>query len=260
MPVKQRTLPLLQLGLFTLAVGSMCFDANAAGWEYRIGQGYTLCDALLKRLNGYSYPSATKRPNNCDWNAALSYPGFTEPPWEELDPKKNEDLIFRLVKYAWSNGRPNLVLPQQEPFVRQQATEFIEHGGRVQLWRTRLVSNFFNKNHPERWTPSGLQNVVQLRYAVPANEKSEQTDACSDMPWAGWRGSLFILNNDLTDVHPDMGLAANSLINRTLVLYRGKPHFISGSAGLNVSLGWDIGGGPAEFCSLNYTNTQSGKE
>ncbi len=228
--------------------------AHAAGWIHRTGQGYTLCDALHKRLNKYNYPDPLKQPNNCGWNAALSYPGFTEPPWQELDPAQNRALVYKLIKYTWSSGKPDAVLPKQELFVRQDVEQFIEQGGRIQLWRTHLISNFFNKNHPERWTPPGLQNVVQLRYTFSSTSKSEQTNACSDIPWAGWSGSLFILNDDLTDIHPEIGLAGNELVNRTLVLYKSKPHFLSWSGGLSVSLGWDIGGGPNEFCSLDYTH------
>lgn len=243
--------------LLALTIGgqSLC-SANAAEWGYRTGKGYTLCDALHKRLDKYHYPDPLQQPNTCAWSVALSYSRFEEPQWQELDPKHHRELIYRLIKYAWSSGRPATVLPQQEPFVQQEMEKFIEQGGRVQLWRTRLISDFFNKNHPERWTPPEPQNVIQLRYALSGTAKSDQAQACPDVPWVGWHGSLFIVNDTLTDIHSELGLAGNSLIKRTLVLFKGKPHFLSWSDGSSVSLGWDIGGGPGEFCSLQYNHKQ----
>lgn len=236
-----------------LMVGAISFSyADAAGWNYLFGSDYALCDVLHERLNKYNYPDPLQQPNNCGWNVALSYPGFKEPPWQELDPKQHQELVYRLIKYKWSYGAPEKVLPQQEPFIHQEVQQFIQGGGRVQLWRTRLISNFYNKNHPVVWAPPGLQNVVQLRYALPANGKAEQAVLCPGAPWAGWYGHLFILNDELTDIHPAMGRAGNILDGMTLILYKDRPYFLSWSGGLSVELGSDDGSGPSYFCQLNY--------
>ena len=234
-------------------------NAIAGGWEYHKGKGYTLCDALYKRLNTYSYPDPLKQPNNCGWNAALSYPGFTEPPWQDLDPKEHEELIYRLLRYMDSNGRVKEFLPQRESFIRNDVKRFIEQGGRVQLWRTRLISDFFNKKHPERWTPLGLQNVIQLRY-LHTHAQEEASALCPDVPQANWSGRVFVANDDLTDIHPDIGYSANYLWGETLVLHKGRSYFMAREADLTISLGWDQGSGPSDFCELDYKHIQPGRK
>ena len=233
---------------------SAMYSASAmAGWVYHTGKGYTLCDALHKRLNKFSYPDPWKEPNTCGWNAMLSYPGFTQPPWEELDPRQHEELVFRLIRYAGGA----FVKPGSEPRIRAEARDFIERGGRVQLWRTRLVSDFRNRNHPEVWTPPGLQNVVQLREPA-APVQAESTALCPAVPRASWGGGrLFIVNDDLSDLNPDVGYTGTALAGSTLVLYKGKPYFLSGSFSHALTIGRDEGSGPTDFCHLEDTDRPS---
>ena len=178
----------------------------------------------------------------------LGYPGFTEPPWEGLKPRQHEELIFKLQRYA----EGPFARPGSEPRIRAKAREFIEQGGRVQLWRTRLISDFYNKKHPEVWAPPGVQNVIQLRYQPPPIQE-ETTALCPDVPRAGFAGgSLFIVNDEFTDIHPDMGVAGPILARSTLLLYRGRPHFLSGSFAFEFAVGRDEGSGPGSFCNFRY--------
>ncbi len=242
-----------------LAVSAMaCTYANSGGWVYHSGKGYTLCDELHKRLNSFTYPDPKKHLNaSCGWNAALSYPGFKQPPWQELDVTQHEELIYHLIKYT---GSPNGLtgLPgSAEQFIREDVRQFIALGGRVQLWRTRLITDFFNKNHPEVWAPPGLQNVVQLRYqSHPANLEADAA-ACPGIPRPGWYGRVFIVNDELTDVHPDMGHAGTTLAGYSLVLYRKRPHLLSRWGSDSVSVGWDTGSGPHQMCQIDFNFNQS---
>ena len=242
--------------LVMLAV-SMMYSASAiAGWDYHTGKGYTLCDALHKRLNKYTYPDPLKGPNSCGGNVMLTYPGFTEPPWEELDSWQHEELVFKLIRYS----KGSFAKPGSEPRLHAEAREFIERGGRLQLWRTRLVSDFRNRNHPEVWTPPGLQNVVQLREPA-ALVQEETTGRCPDVPRANWGGGrLFIVNDDLSDLNPDVGYTGETLAHFTLVLYKGRPYFLSGAFWETLTIGWDQGSGPGDFCQLDYTHTPSGRK
>lgn len=246
--------------LLALSITMLPFAcASAAGWDYHTGKGYTLCDALHKRLNQYSYPNP-KRPNSCAWNVALTYPEFKEPDWTELDPKQHSELAYRLIRYGQSSGS-KVFSAYRESLIRDEVQKFIERGGRVQLWRTDLISDFFNKNHPERWTPPGLQNVIQLR-EPPRPVDDESTGRCPSVPLAQWGGGrIFIVNDDLTDIHQDIGSAAFYLAMQSLVLYQGRPYFLSGAysgqMNFSLTLGWDTGGGPGDFCQLDYTHTPS---
>lgn len=241
-----------QLRLVTLAVGTLYAAGAFAGWDYYDGKGYTLCDKLRTRLNKYSYPEPWKTPNRCGWFVALSLPDFTEPPWEELDPEQHQELIFNLLKstqfsYGFASA-PAHVLPR----LRAEAQEFIDSGGRLQLWRTRLVSDFRNRNHPEAWAPPGLQNVVQLRYGPAA---AADAALCGDVPRTDRGGRTFIANDELSDLHPGLGYVGGTLASSTVMLHRGRPYFVSGLASIGLTLGWDQGSGPTYFCDLRYTHT-----
>lgn len=59
-----------------------------------------LCDEIKDRLNKYSYPDPTKAHVACGLLSTLAYSAFSEPPWQELDPKKHEELLWKLFKYS----------------------------------------------------------------------------------------------------------------------------------------------------------------
>jgi hypothetical protein len=75
-------------------------DFGHAEWEFYndVGAGVELCQNIKARLNSYPWKSVEER-YNCTWNVVASYPKFKEPPWENLDPKQHEELIFKLMKY-----------------------------------------------------------------------------------------------------------------------------------------------------------------
>lgn len=235
--------------LLALAAGALLSASAVAGWDYHDGRGHELCDAIHRRLNQYSYPDPVKEPNSCAWNAALSYPGFDEPPWIELDPAQHEDLIFKLMRSVdgWSANRP-----EREAIFRAEASAFIRNGGRVQLWRTRLVSDFRNPNHPEIWTPPGLQNVLQLRHW---HDPAPEAALCPATPRMNWYGRVFLVNDDLTDLNQDVGYAGESLRSSSLMLYKARPYLLSRGGALVIDLGLDRGSGPSVFCELRYTHT-----
>lgn len=240
------------LPIVAVFVVSVSWSAGVGRWEYYTGKGYTVCDALYKRLNRYRYPDPDNA-NNCAWQVALSYPGFTEPPWEELGTTGHEELIYRLLKYADGTGTK-----RPERVYQEAARRFIEEGGRVQLWRTRLISNFGSKEHPEVWAPPGLQNVIQLRYPKLSAEQAG-TVLCPTAPQADWQGGqVFIANDDLTDVHPDIGYVGVILANMTLVLYSERPYFLSGLATSSITLGRNESTGLTDFCDIRYNRKARG--
>jgi uncharacterized protein YecT (DUF1311 family) len=231
---------------------SIATHSNAAGWQYSRGKGYTLCDAIYRRINQFSYPDPMKESNSCGWNAMLSFDDFTEPPWQELDVQKHLDLVYKLIRYSWSGGRPDSIRPSQEPFIRQDVERFIKEGGRVQLWRAKLLSNFYNADHPEAWAPPGLQNVIQLRQSNTTESKELQSRLCPRIPWVGWGGYTYLVNDDLTNVHPDIGWFAAFSMGGTLVLFNGQPYSLGREADLGLSINRDDGRGPDGLCSFKY--------
>ncbi|WP_146208499.1 hypothetical protein [Cupriavidus plantarum] len=199
---------------------------------------------MYERLRRYRLPDPAT-PNICAWNAALSYPGFSEPPWEELNPVEHEQLIYRLLRYTAPTAWP-------EANTRRDVREFIEGGGKVQLWRTHLISDFGSRNHPEIWAPPGPQNVVQLRYPSVSKER-DGTSLCPAVPHPNWeRGRVFIANDDLTDVHPELGPVGQMLSMMTLVLFRGTPHFLSALATYSITVDRDRANGLTGICDIRY--------
>jgi uncharacterized protein len=61
-------------------------------YNLTIGQNSRLCKALLKRLNSFSW-----RSNQCSWNVIGTFKGFSQPPWQELDPDQHLILIYKLL-------------------------------------------------------------------------------------------------------------------------------------------------------------------
>jgi hypothetical protein len=225
-------------------------NAMASRWAYLYGEGEELCDGLIRHLEKYSYPNPKKLSNSCTWDVAVSYPGFSEPPWEELDIKQHENLIYKLTKYAWAGGEPEKVFPQQEQFIRQDVRKFVEQGGHLQLWRTRLIHDFRRKTSFVIWAPPGEQNVIQLRHSYELQTKRKPYGPCGKVPEGMW-GRLFIANEDITDVHPDIGYSGMKLAWKTLVIYRGKPYFLSREGSSVITVARDNGSGPSDFCELH---------
>jgi hypothetical protein len=238
-------------GLLLCVVIAFSFSSDVmAEWRYNKGKGYVLCDAVKDRLNRHSFPDPLKVLNNCAWHVVATYEGFKEPPWEELDPAQYEELIGRLLKYRMEGAKGYFSLHARDDLrasedkYKKEARDFIGRGGRLQLWRTRLVSQLNDMPAPQ-----GVQNVVQLRFPIDSKQVSE---TCSGVPIANWMGNLFILNDDLSE--PDRRVAKgrdSQLFYSSLLLFSGVPHFIS-SISLSVSISKDMGSGPSNFCELTY--------
>lgn len=224
----------------------------SAEWYQHEGKGYVVCDAILKRLNSYKSKTA-EEAKRCSWDVVASYKGFKEPPWQELDAKKHENLIFKLLKYRACGvdgyfGRGPCQLSDTDEYLRKETRRFIEEGGRIQLWRTRLLDWFeISENLP---APPGPQTVIQLRWKRDIELEKKRCPGKPVVDW--WLGGLYIVTDDLSGPHPQVNSSnASSLESKTAFFFSSKLHYVAGSG--DVLIGIASGGwGMPSFCDIRY--------
>lgn len=202
------------LGVFVIHV------ARAGQWQYEsavpVGPERALCDALLKRLYTLG--------DRCAADAIESFPGFSEPPWQDLDPHEHLDLISKLLKY-WQVGPRKYFdsissgTAAKDAVYHNKAIAFVSAGGRLRVWRTRLVPSFGN-----RPAPPGEQTVVELDNHIALASIPRE---CPGPRSKGWIPTLFLVTPDLSGPDPDIDAgSASILFARRLLLYNGIPELV----------------------------------
>jgi len=205
----------------TLALFQRPAMAQEGKWEVDpylagVGQDKPLCQNLLKYLNNYQ---------GCPGVVVTTFPGFSSPPWQELDPKEHLDLIWRLFMYRGradqyfrrGSGAELPPIPDTAA-TRRAATDFVAAGGAIRVWRTRLFDNYDDPHYP---VPSGEQTVVELRTLF------EMPPDCRGKPHILGFGSTFIVTVDLSGPDPHVpGPIADQLQAGELLLYQGTPYLI----------------------------------
>ncbi|WP_443191745.1 hypothetical protein [Pseudomonas indica] len=255
--------------LFCLACTT---QAVAGSWEFHTGEEDELCIAMREHLNRLTVRDLNEAPtNSCATTAVRSYPEFKMPPWQELDASKHEALIYELFRFLnlgtvayFGRARPGeldrwteMTKEQQERFnqlVLEDARRFIERGGRLRVWRTRLVEDFGFVN--KLYAAPGPQTIVQLRYPDEIREAANRK-VCPELSQAPYAPShLFFVTEDLSGLDSRLGYTADSLRGSEPLLLDGKPIFRAGSGGNIVTLGRDEGSGPSVFCELHYQSSE----
>jgi hypothetical protein len=258
--------------LFVLCAA--CFSAASAkeppatGWTQYEGKGYTLCDGLLKALQRYKYPDPLKSTNACSLAVVANYPGITEPPWEDLDVKQNEELLFQLQRFT-AIGSKNYFAgikdktdygnntPEPEDYSRKQVREFIAKGGTLQILRVPVPDEYpFLKNKPET---AGPLNILHLR--MPVANTDEGLALCPDVPGIAYRGHVALVNHSLTGPDPRQIMSAGAglaehINGSALRLFKGVPHLFSGSDFIFVS----TLSRSSAFCRLEYRHPNPGRK
>ncbi len=197
---------------------------------------------------------ATSRTNYCTSAVRLA-PFFSEPPWTELDPRKHEELIVRLMRFSHSQSeyfKPSLSTPGfDENYFRKQARDFIEAGGRVQHWKTRFTEAFYfpadGNNKP---APPGQQDVIQLRYPVTYQTGKDPKDSACQRPT--WEGSIFLVTEDLSGPLRYF----EPMERRSLLIYEGDP-VLDSSVGDEIYIRSPYHGRASHSCRLTYPNHTS---
>jgi hypothetical protein len=176
-----------------------------------------MCKTLNKRLNSFN--------ERCADDAIETFPGFQEPPWEELNPAEHENLIAKLLKYRQVGSRQYFEssiehADSEDAPYRRKAKAFIAAGGRLQVWKTRLVPTF-----NDRPAPPGTQTVVLMSsHDSVARDPRE----CPGKRSHGWLPALFLVTPDLLGPDPDVDAGTASILYlRTVLLHDGTPYLVN---------------------------------
>jgi len=201
-----------------IAAASVAYGGGWVSETSRSAPDAELCKLLLQRLNRF--------PERCVPDALETFPGFSSPPWESIDPSQHIDLIAKLKLYTGSLGAYLRSPPTNLDRFRPSAKEFVDQGGALEIWHVHLLSNYGdNGEHP---APRGEDQTVLLM-----TEKLGAVDPHLDCPGKttkNWLRRTFIVTPDLKD--PDARLGAGIAYALQLhhpVLYHGETLFIGGA-------------------------------
>jgi hypothetical protein len=216
-----------------------------------VGQDSTLCKNLQERLNSFQWAD-----DRCYTNVVLTYPGFSQPPWETLDPREHVELIAHLIAY-WQGGADNYfrrhaggrLPPVTAAGSRSRADELIAGGGQLVMWRTRLFDYYANVTVP---APPGEQVIVEMRQPQLGEEKYH---ICPGKPHPRWRGNTFVVTSDLSGPDPHVDVGTASLLSSGVVqIYQGA-FFLVTADGEVVRLPTTRGlpdAWPVRYCAFKF--------
>ena len=177
-----------------------------------------------------------------------------------MDPTKHMELLEKILDGRYCcNGDPNAHYTLNHlDLVRAQ--NFIKYGGQMQIWRTRLLSNFGDS--ADRPAPPGLQTVILL---TDKSQKNDFHPQCPGKTTKDWWRRTFVVYNDLSG--PDQRLARGTAYVLTQVvpyIYKGETVFVEVLGGIQgesltdgevaVFKNFDPTGLTGGVCGFRYSN------
>jgi hypothetical protein len=223
-----------------------------AEWEFRedIGAGIELCENVRARLNSYVWKSIDDR-FSCTWNVVASYSEFKEPPWENLDPAKHEELIFKLMKYRLTPYGGDKAIYGDEG-IRKDVKEFIKNGGILQVWRACILMP--SVDGP---VPPCPQTIVQLRYHRDIKQEKERCPGKPVVDW--WGGGLYLVKEDLSGPYEMRNPWLKYFTSLAPFLISGKLYFVGRGDAVRIDYYYDGGSAPGILCDIRY-KSEKGRE
>jgi hypothetical protein len=240
--------------LAILFIFSLSVSAHAEQWKQSMGKGYIICDAIHKRLNSYQWTQ--DQTYDYLWSVVVSYPGWKEPAWEELNPQEHKELIKELIKYdEWGSDYYFKRTDKPEnnynsAMIEEYFQNTMKSDVQLRILRAHLLDWF----DLER-APAGDQTFVQLRYKMEPEEEKHLHEKHPDKPIVKWGTRTFLVTEDLHGPDPRLGKGyASNIIGSPVLLFGGRPHFIVGS-GISFDIYRDFGTGMHDFCRFSYNLT-----
>lgn len=224
-----------------------------AEWEFHndVGAGVELCENIKARLNSYPWKSIEDR-YNCTWNVVTSYPEFKEPPWENLDPAKHEELIFKLMKYRLTPYGGNKAIYTDES-IRKDVNKFIKDGGVLQVWRSCILRQFVDGP-----VPPCPQTIVQLRYHRDIKRENERCTGKPVVDW--WGGGLYLVKEDLSGPYEMRNPWLKYFTSLAPFLISGKLYFVGRGDAVRIDYYYhDDSPFPIILCDIRYKSEKGGK-
>ncbi len=243
---------ILAIMLLTLMSLTMNLELAHAEWEFYedVGAGVELCENIKARLNSYVWKSIDDR-FSCTWNVVVSFPEFKEPPWENLDPKQHEELIFKLMKYRLTPFGGNKAIYGDES-IRKDVKGFIKDGGILQVWHACILRQFVDGP-----VPPCPQTIVQLRYHRDIKREKER---CTGKPVADWwGGGLYFVKEDLSGPYEMRNPRLKYFTSLAPFLISGKLYFVGKGDAVRIDYDYDGGSSPGILCDIRY-KSEKGRE
>ncbi len=232
---------ILAIMLLTLMSLTMNLELAHSEWEFYndVGVGVELCENIKTRLNSYAWDYIF----GCSWNVVASYPDFKEPPWENLDPKKHEELIFKLMKYRLTPYGGNEAI-YTDKSIRKDVKDFITSGGILQVWRACVLRQFVDGP-----VPPCPQTIVQLRYQQDPDQEKQK---CNGKPVVNWRGGgLYLVKGDLSGPYEMRNPWLKYFTSVAPFLISGKLYFVMRGDDVRVDH-YEDGSIPYGTCDIRY--------
>lgn len=164
------------------------------------------------------------------------------------------ELIANLLRYrtekqpGYFNSKRRFGRTQE--FYVNDARRFVENGGQIQLWKTRLMDSLYVVGTGPVVAKPGEQNIVRLRNRYQVNDTSAERGLNASKCGAKiseWSDSVFMVAEDFR------GPAEiwDSMSGSSLLVYEGDPVLVSLS-GSQVSISSPT---PKYSCELTYRPT-----
>jgi len=205
-----------------------CAQAVVGHWtgchNTLVGQP-ALCRTFLNRIN-----AAHCATQACVDRVVRTDPRFTNPPWKVLNPRHHEILIARLLRHGY-NLNLSYPLRLSHAVARLEARLFIAAGGKIWLWRGRVIPVFSTRNPAAPPlppppappvaavplpAPPGPETIVDLHRPAPPGH-----------PDLGW-DHTYLVTPHLSGPDPRVGNETFYwLMGGRVQLMRGKPYIVS---------------------------------
>jgi hypothetical protein len=242
----------------TIPVLAVSASASAGEWNYLNGihgRGYVICDAVLRRLNSYQWTAESTREMYGAFvgQVVLSYRGWKEPPWQDLNPDQYRNLIRELLRYrefgadVYFGRKAPQHSPAYQPVLDKKIEELTLQVNGLRVWRTHLI-NWLD----EKPAPDGDQTVVNLTYPFDESFLKQLRERTPDIKNPRNPGMTFLVKDDLSGPDPRVREGHQRRIQIAL-LFDDKPHFLWLLAtGRDIAIFRDFGTGPRSFCELEF--------
>lgn len=137
------------------------------------------CQDLNKYLASY--------PDDCRGAALAMYPGFSEWPWQELNPQENFETLVNLETFD---------LQSKSGAVSRRAqiqSELETNSIQIAIWKGKIFGYFdHNRRHPDT-------EPIQTLYRISHRTGSNAQDECVKNFRSEWHDAVFVVNGDAPD-------------------------------------------------------------
>ena len=221
--------PALKLTATSLSSGETVVDLKG-GWMIDESDGMPI-QAFCKHVRDFANqvaPRWLRAKNGASYSAScpsaiVEAPFFDTPPWKVLEPSAHRELIERLLRYEHENvayfSGPH---KRDGAYYVDQASKFINGGGKLKLWSTHLLDFFASADGKTTLgSTTRIQHLAQLVFPDQRNVGPQTDDAgCAH---GIEDAKLFLVAADLAGPAP---MAYPALQSAVLRLYHNEPVLI----------------------------------